>query len=279
MNWPYSKMPAMNLPTLSDHEFSLFQAMIHEIAGIHMPVAKKPLVSGRLAKRVKHFGLPSYGDYFQLLKKPNSSELQTAVDLLTTNETSFFREPRHFDFLRQQVLPGWQSGVRRLWSAASSSGEEAYTLAMMMASHARLDSWEIIGTDISSRVVAQAQRGQYPLERSTQIPPAMLSRFCLKGIGSQQGTFIMGDELRSRTRFSQRNLKSADLTSLGSFDIIFLRNVMIYFDVPTKRQIVTRLLRQLKPGGYLMVGHSESLNGIVSGLKSVAPAIYCKPAP
>lgn len=270
-------MPSTNQPVLSDHEFSLFQAMIHDIAGIHMPAVKKALVSGRLAKRLKHLGLPSYGAYFQLLQQPNSSELQVAVDLLTTNETSFFREPRHFQFLRDQILPHWDRGPRRIWSAASSSGEEAYTLAMVMASSARFDSWEIIGTDISARVIAQAQRGQYPIERSTQIPPNLLSRFCLKGVGSQAGTFLMGDALRSRTRFSHCNLKSDDLSRLGSFDIIFLRNVMIYFDAPTKHHIVTRLLRQLKPGGYLMIGHSESLNGVVTGLTSIAPAIYRKP--
>ncbi len=266
----------MEQPVLSDSEFSLFQKMIYDVAGIHLTAVKKTLVSGRLARRVKSLGLPSYGDYFQLLKKPGSKEMQKAVDLLTTNETFFFREQKHFDFLREQILPQWDGGMRRLWSAASSSGEEAYTLAMVMAEHARFDSWEIVGTDISSRVVEKAQRGHYPIERADNIPRHLLSRYCLKGVGNQDGTFIMSDALRNRIRFCHANLK-ADLTSLSSFDVIFLRNVMIYFDQPTKQQIVARLLMQLKPGGYLMVGHSESLNGVTSMLNTVAPSIYRKP--
>lgn len=286
MNWPCSaKSARQHAPaetlcverqlTLSDSEFSLFQKMIYDVAGIHLTDVKKTLVSGRLAKRVKHLGLDSYGDYFQLLRKPGSNELQIAVDLLTTNETFFFREKKHFDFLRDKVLPDWDGRMRRLWSAASSSGEEAYTLAMVMAEHARHDSWEIVGTDISSRVVEKAQRGHYPLERADNIPRHLLSRYCLKGVGSQEGTFIINDGLRSRTRFCHANLK-ADLTSLGSFDVIFLRNVMIYFDMPTKQQIVARLIMQLKPGGYMMVGHSESLNGVSRALTPVAPSIYRK---
>lgn len=268
----------MDHPTLSDSEFTLFQKMMYDVTGIHLTEVKKTLVSGRLARRIKQLGVGSYGDYFKLLKKPGSTEMQIAVDLLTTNETFFFREQKHFDFLRDRVLPQWDGGMRRLWSAASSSGEEAYTLAMVMAEHARTDAWEIVGTDISSRVVEKAQRGQYPLERAANIPRPLLTRYCLKGVGSQDGTFLVADTLRKRTRFCHANLKG-DLSSLGSFDVIFLRNVMIYFDMPTKQQIVARVIQQLKPGGYMMVGHSESLNGVSGALKPVAPSIYQKSLP
>lgn len=265
----------MDAPVLKDSEFALFRNMIYEIAGISMSDAKKALVGGRLAKRVKHHGLPSYSDYFKLLNSKGSSELQIAVDLLTTNETFFFREPKHFDFLRDRLLPGWRGGTRRLWSAACSSGEEAYTLAMVMASHCPTDAWEIVATDISTRVLERARSGHYAIERAKHIPNAYLSEYCLKGTGGQEGTFILTKEMRRRVDFRHANL-TTDLSHLGNFDVIFLRNVLIYFDVDTKRRVVSRLLRQLKPDGHLMVGHSESLNGIVEGLTVVVPSVYRK---
>ena len=267
----------MEQPQLSDREFTLFQKMIYDVAGIHMTPVKKALVSGRLAKRIKLLGFSSYGEYFRLLSKRGEPEMQIAVDLLTTNETYFFRETKHFDFLRDRVLPQWKQGTRRLWSAASSSGEEAYTLAMLMKEHWQHDTWEIVGTDISMRMVERARLGHYPMTRANNIPHQFLSNYCLKGIGGQTGTFLMSDEIRSHAQFRHANLKS-DLAELGLFDVIFLRNVMIYFDMTTKQQVARRVISQLKPGGYLMVGHSESLNGVTSELTAVAPSIYLKPS-
>lgn len=266
----------MEVLVLSEDEFGLFQKMIYETAGIHLANTKKPLVSGRLAKRVKHYGLSSYGEYFKLLSSGGNGELQMAVDLLTTNETFFFREPKHFDFLREHILPHWSTGPRRIWSAASSSGEEAYTLCMVLAEHSPTDAWEIVGTDISTRVLERARSGQYPMERAKNIPRELLSRYCLKGTGSQDGMFMIGRELRARAEFIHANLKD-DLGKLGKFDIIFLRNVLIYFDMETKQFVVSRLLRQLKPGGYIIVGHSESLNGVTDQVKVVVPSVYQKP--
>ena len=266
----------MDALVLKDSEFSLFQKMIYETAGINMTHAKKALVSGRLAKRVKHYGLSSYGDYFKLLSNSNTGEFQTAVDLLTTNETFFFRESKHYDFLRERVLPQWRSGPRRVWSAASSSGEEAYTLAMVLAEHAPNSSWEIVGTDISTRVLEKARSGHYPMERTKNIPDTYLKKYCLKGTGSQDGTFLISKELRARVNFTHANLKT-DLNQLGSFDLIFLRNVLIYFDLQTKQHVVSQAVRRLKPGGFLMVGHSESLNGITAGVNVVVPSVYRKP--
>jgi chemotaxis protein methyltransferase CheR len=240
-----------------------------------MSDAKKALVSGRLAKRVKHYGMASYAQYFEMLSSARNGEMQTAVDLLTTNETFFFREPKHFDFLRDTVLPAWRGGPRRVWSAASSSGEEAYTLAMVLAEHAPTADWEVVGTDISTRVVEKARAGHYPISRADKIPRQYLTKYCLKGVGSQEGTFVIDRALRDRVSFRHANLKE-DLGALGAFDVIFLRNVMIYFDLPTKRRVLERLIPMLKPGGYFMIGHSESLNGITDRLQVVHPSIYRK---
>ena len=266
----------MTIPVLTDNEFTLFQKMIYEIAGINMSNGKKALVSGRLAKRVKHYALSSYEEYFKLLSNAANDELQMAVDLLTTNETFFFREQKHFDFLRDRILPAWGRESRRVWSAASSTGEEAYTLAMMLAEHSPTDNWEIIGSDISTRVVEKARTGHYPIERAEKIPRSYLTRFCLKGTGSQQGTFLIDKALRQRVKFVHANLKE-NLTKLGSFDVIFLRNVLIYFDLETKQHVISQLVRQLKSGGHLIIGHSESLNGISNDLNVVIPSVYRKP--
>lgn len=266
----------MNEASLNDSEFTRFQQMIFDIAGISMTSAKKALVAGRLAKRLKHHGLDSYGAYFKLLSL-NQEEVQVAVDLLTTNETYFFREPKHFDFLRQRILPTHSSGRPfRVWSAACSSGEEPYTLAMVLADHLGEAAWDILGSDISIRVLEQARTGLYTMERMRGLAPAALHAHCLKGVGSQEGCFMIDPVLRRRVRFAHINLNEP-LPDVGEFDVIFLRNVMIYFQTETKRQVVARLQAKLRPGGFFVVGHSESLNGLSLGLETVAPSIYRKP--
>lgn len=265
----------MDVLTLSDKEFSLFQRMIYDIAGINLAGNKKALVSSRLAKRVKHFGLTSYGQYFDLLQSKAHNEHQIAIDLLTTHETFFFREPKHFDFVREKILPTWNQCPHRIWSAASSSGEEAFTLAMVLADHAPTKNWEIVGTDISTQILDRARSGHYAIERADNIPKPYLTKHCLKGIGLQTGTFIISPELTKHVQFVHANLKN-NLSHLGSFDIIFLRNVLIYFDNKTKQQVVSQLLKQLKPNGYFIVGHSESLNGVVDNLTAVVPSVYQK---
>ncbi len=268
-------MPAT---AISDHEFSQFQKLIYQLAGINLSPSKKALVSGRLAKRLAQYRLDSYGDYFRLLTaSPNSDELQIAVDLLTTNETYFFREPKHFDFLRAQVLPQHKPGSSfRVWSAACSSGEEPYSIAMVLADHLGSSQWEVVASDISTRVLDKARTGHYPLDRTEGISRAHLTRYCLKGVGSQEHTLLVDKELRDRVNFLQVNLNQP-LPSLGAFDVIFLRNVMIYFDQETKRQIVQRMLPLLKPGGHFLIGHSESLNGLIDALHPLSPSIYRKP--
>jgi chemotaxis protein methyltransferase CheR len=268
----------MDIASINDKEFSQFQDLIYKIAGISLSPAKKPLVSGRLAKRLREHRLASYGDYFKLLSSGNHpDEIQMAVDLLTTNETYFFREAKHFDFLRNNILAHHKKGQPfRVWSAASSSGQEPYTIAMVLADCLGDQPWEVVASDISTRVLERARSGHYPLEQTRHIPKSYLNKFCLKGVGSKEGSFLVGRSLRSRVNFMQVNLNST-LPKLGEFDLVFLRNVMIYFDEDTKRQVVRRIMGQLKPGGHLLIGHSESLNGIVDEMKPLVPSVYRKP--
>lgn len=268
----------MEAVSITEREFAQFQRLLYDHAGISLSPVKKALVAGRLAKRLRELQLLSYGAYFQYLSGAQArDEFQIAVDLLTTNETYFFREPKHFEFLEKDVLPAHRPGMSfRVWSAACSSGEEPYSIAMVLAHHLGEGPWEVVGSDISTRVLEKANGGQYPLERAHSIPKHYLQRYCLKGVGSQEGTFLIDRQLRGRVRFLQINLNTA-LPKLGEFDVIFLRNVMIYFDADTKRQVVARMLPLLKPHGCFLVGHSESLNGITEALDLIKPSIYRKP--
>ncbi|MDR7308672.1 protein-glutamate O-methyltransferase CheR [Rhodoferax saidenbachensis] len=263
---------------LQDREFAQFSDMMYRIAGINMAPTKKPLVSSRLARRLKHYNLGSYADYFRLINSPQGKdELQMAVDMLTTNETHFFREPKHFDFLRQRILPERRKGMSfRVWSAACSSGEEPYSVAMVLDELLGNQPWEVVASDISTRILDKARNGLFSLERLPEIPKPYLSRHCLKGVGEYDGTLLIDKTLRERVRFLPHNLTDVP-GKLGEFDVIFLRNVMIYFDQETKQKVVRNLLPLLRPGGYFLVGHSETLNGITSEVKPVAPAIYRKP--
>ena len=268
----------MQIAALNDSEFQQFQSWLHFTAGINLSSSKRALVAGRLSKRLKHYNLSSYGDYFRLIShKTDGAELQLALDLLTTNETHFFREPKHFDFLRLQVLPKVQPGKTfRVWCAASSSGEEPYSLAMTLADGLLDTPWEIIASDISTSVLEQARSAHYAMTKADKIPRPLLAKYCLKGIGPQEGTFLIEEKLCSRVNFMQINLNTT-LPKMGEFDMIFLRNVMIYFDMDTKRQVVARMLPHLKSGGLFIVSHSESLNGIADSLKLITPSIYRKP--
>jgi chemotaxis protein methyltransferase CheR len=263
---------------LTDREFAQFQRFIYEAAGITLSNEKKALVAGRLAKRVNECRAQSYGAYFRLLESGElEGEVQRAVDLLTTNETYFFREPKHFERLRQLATAPRSPGAFRVWSAASSSGEEAYSIAMVLADALAGRPWEVIASDISERVLARARKGHYAVERAQHVPPEYLKRFCLRGVGPQEGTLLITRALRNQVRFTSINLNER-LPSLGVFDVIFLRNVMIYFSLQTKQQVVARIVAQLKPGGHLFIGHAESLNDVNDELVLLAPAVYQKPA-
>ena len=267
----------MSIP-LSDSEFRVIQQFVYRHAGIHLHLGKKALVCGRLDKRLQHHQCSSYSDYFRWIQSSEGrTEQQICMDLLTTNETYFFREPKHFDWFAQylQRLPA-SSQPLRVWSAASSSGEEAYSLAMVLQEYCP-QPWQILGSDLSMRVLERARTGHYAMARAKHIPPALLKKYCLKGTGNQDGTFLIQRALRERVDFIHLNLNHA-LPQVGKFDVIFLRNVMIYFDTATKQSVVQRLVQQLRPGGYLCVGHSESLNDLQHPLQQQAPAIFRLPA-
>ncbi len=277
MNGPAAGHPSG--AAITDQEFALFQRLIYKIAGISLSDAKKVLLVGRLAKRLKHYGLPTFSQYYRMLATgQHPEELQVMVDLLTTNETYFFREPRHFEFLRDEIIrPRRSPAPFRVWSAACSTGEEVYTLAMLLAETLPNAPWEVVGSDISTQVLAKAEAGHYPLERNEGIPPAYLVKYCLKGVRAQSGSFLITPELKRRTHFQQVNLTLPVDAGIGDFEVIFLRNVMIYFDMETKRKVVANLLPRLKSGGHLIIGHSETLNGIQQGLEPVRATIYRKP--
>lgn len=264
---------------ITDAELAQFQRFIFDAAGITMSSSKKQLVMGRLGKRVALHKLDTFSQYFNLLASgSHPDEVQMAVDLLTTNETYFFRESKHFDFLRTQAVAA-RNRLQpfRVWSAASSSGEEAYSIAMVLADCLGTTPWEVLGTDISTHVLEGAVRALYTMERARHIPPDYLRRYCLKGTGEQEGRLLIDRNLRSKVLFRHVNLNTP-LPHLGQFDFVFLRNVMIYFSDETKREVVGRVISTIKPGGYFFVGHSESLNSISTAVASVAPSIYRRPA-
>jgi len=268
---------------INDNDFELIRNWIYEVAGITLTPAKKNLVTGRLGKRVQALGYSSFGDYIRPIIAARAGdsaaiqERQFAINALTTNETYFFREPAHFDFLKDVIIPQWQGGeARRIWSAASSSGEEAYTAAMVLTMSLPQVRWDIVGTDINSEVVAHAGKALYPLSRAEKIPSQYLKAYCLKGIGKMEGLFQITPKVKSRVSFQTANI-TEEQTTLGRFDLIMLRNVLIYFDKASKQRVVNNLINRLKPGGYLFIGHAESLNGLNYDLKMIKTAIYQRP--
>ena len=260
---------------LSQASFSAVVNMFHDVSGIRLVDSKRQLVIGRLQRLAKEAGTDNLDDYVAQMLRGSEQERVKVVDRLTTNETYFFREPQHFDFLNKWLAQRAPGQKVRIWSAASSSGEEAYSIAMVLADKIGSAGWEIVGTDLSTTVVESARRALYPMDRARQTPPDYLKRFCLKGQGPYQGQLLVSKALRQNVRFQTANLMQP-LPDLGQFDIVFLRNVLIYFEPDAKREIVERVIRLIKPNGYLFTGHSESLSNLQLDLKSVSPAIYAR---
>jgi chemotaxis protein methyltransferase CheR len=262
---------------LTDADFKGFQQLIHSVAGITLADSKRALVSGRLNKRLGASGAASFSEYLRLITSGRTpQELQTAVDLLTTNETYFFREPKHFEYLKAEVRALRElARPLRVWSAASSSGEEAYSIAMLLED-LRPSRWEVMGSDISQRVLEKARAGQFSMDRLSHLPAGYLQRFCLQGTGTSAGLMQVQANLRARVNFRQINL-NRELPKMPPFDVIFLRNVLIYFNAETRGQVLSRVLGCLCPGGLLMIGHSDSLVGLDLGLQQLAPSIFRKP--
>ena len=271
------KMNVHHVPDLKQNEFKKFQDLIYKLAKISISDAKRSLVAGRLSKRIRHYRLNSYDEYFQLVNRPDQlTERQMMVDLLTTNETYFFREPKHFDYLKQKVLPAIKQRPVKVWSAACSTGAEPYTLAMVLEDAVGRGNWEIFATDISSRVLEVARKGVYPMDATKNIPKHYLHKYCLKGVGDAEGTFQIDTPLRRSIKFAHLNL-NGEWPDIDSFHIIFLRNVMIYFDHDTKDKLVQKIARKILPQGHFFISHSETLHSINSGLKTIQPSVYQKP--
>lgn len=260
--------------SLSQQAFAAVTALFHRVSGIRLSEAKHALVVSRLQKLAQEAGEADLDRYVQGLTQGGApaEELTRLIDRLTTNETYFFREPQHFEHLAGRAAAAG-SDEFRVWSAASSSGEEAYSISMVLADKRGGRPWSVVGTDLSTAVVAAARRGLYGMERTHNVPDAYLRRYCLKGQGAYEGQLLIARELRARVRFETANLMQP-LPALPMFDVIFLRNVLIYFDGAAKAQIVRRVIGQLAPGGVLYTGHAESLTGLDLPLRPLAPAIY-----
>jgi chemotaxis protein methyltransferase CheR len=266
--------------------FTKFQQLIYREAGIWLAIHKHALLTGRLARRLRLLGLKNMQEYYQLVTQPDQQhERAVMIDCITTNETHFFREPRHFNYLERQVFPKWQqegvTGERpmrlRVWSAGCSTGEEPYSLAMLLLKNfPETKGWniEVLGTDISTRVLEKARAAMYPIEKSKDIPAEHLRAYMLKGKGEHKGLMKVSPELHRVVRFARVNLHADSYPILGSFDLIFCRNVLIYFDQESKIKVIEGILRHLSPAGLLFVGHSEHLGGIAPSLTTVGPTIH-----
>lgn len=263
---------------MSDQAFRAVTELFHEVAGIRLGDNKQALVAGRLQKLAQEAGEPDVDHYVDKVVRglAPADELVRVIDRLTTNETYFFREPQHFEDLAERAAQA-PRGEFTVWSAASSSGEEAYSVAMVLAERLGKAPWRVIGTDLSTAMVASAQRALYPLDRARLMPEAYLKRHCLRGQGEYAGQLLIARELRERVSFQTANLMQA-LPALPAFDVIFLRNVLIYFDAPAKAQIVRNVLTRMKPDGVLYTGHAESISGLGLPLRALAPAIHVRAA-
>lgn len=264
---------------IGDREMLLFQQLFREHIGLHLPSSKKALLCSRLSRRVGELSMSSLSEYYAMIARPEEkAERQRAIDLITTNETYFFREREHFNALRDTILPDMRDRYQmKVWSAASATGEEAYSIAMLLDDHRSGQRWSIFASDVSQRVLSFARRAVYPMARGEKIPSDYLSQYCLCGTGEYEGHFLIDQSLRKRVVFEQRNLLELPSDMDSMFDVIFLRNVIIYFDFLTKVKVLTSVIEKLRPGGWLIVGHAESLHGMPLHLQMMAPSIYRRP--
>jgi chemotaxis protein methyltransferase CheR len=267
---------------LSDHHFERIRAIVYRNCGISLHESKKVLLSTRLRKRLRATGCKSYGEYLKLLKEnEGGDELIMMLDAVSTNTTGFFREMKHFEFLRDTVFPSYQArGLKRLrlWSAGCSSGEESYTLAICLLEYfGEISSFDIkiLATDISTKVLNQAAEGIYSDKRLVNIPKYQLSKYFQRGTGKRAGFYRIKPELRQMVEFRRHNLMHK-LEFEDSFHLIFCRNVMIYFDNENRQAIVERFHRCLLEGGYLVLGHAESIVGTKHQFRYIQPSVYQK---
>jgi chemotaxis protein methyltransferase CheR len=271
---------------LSDVDFRRFSVLVHEKCGINLHQGKKELVRVRLGKRLRNAGFEDFKAYYRFVTEEDSGdELVKMLDAISTNLTSFFREARHFDFLRQVVFPGYSAGKEgpglpkfRFWSAGCSSGEEPYSLAMWLVEHLGKNphfNMKVLATDISTKALAQAERGVYPATRLEKIPTSIVRKYFHRGYGRQKGYFKVKPSLRKMVQFRRLNLMEP-FPFKETFDVILCRNVMIYFDNTTQEALANKLYDVLLDGGYLFIGHSETLTRISHQFNYIKPSVYQK---
>ena len=276
-------MPAP-IPELAAEEFSLFQALVLRESGIHLGAKNRAMLVSRLWKRLRALELNSFSAYYRRVKT-DPQEMVCMLDCVCTNETHFFREPAAFECLRHHIFPEWiaqadanrRSRTLRVWSAACSTGEEPFSLAMALLSNLPTSlGWnvEVLGTDLSTRVLARASAGVWPAEKISDVPADYQRRFLLKGFGPEKGRIKAAENLRQAVRFQRLNLMHEHYPLSGPFDLIFCRNVLIYFEWITKVAVVNRIGKFLAPGGYLFLGHAESLHGVADKLDTVTPKVF-----
>jgi chemotaxis protein methyltransferase CheR len=270
---------------IATEDYEYIRRLVYEHSRINLGADKTELVRSRVQKRLRALGIQDFETYCRLLDTPDGEEELTALlDVISTNVTHFFREYPHFEYMRDVVLPDWQQSrggkpgsVLRVWSAACSSGEEPYSIAILLADYFRgrpAVDWQITATDISTRMLATAEQGVYQADRVKLPVSEWLPAYFQKGTGSWEGHCRVKPSLRQRVSFRRLNLFQWPYPFTQRFDLIFCRNVMIYFDRETQAQLIPRLAEQMVPGGHLMVGHSESLIGMEHRLKAMRPSIY-----
>ena len=261
--------------------FEAFQEIAYQKAGIFLRPGKAALVQARLAKRLRELGLASEREYLARLRTDGEDELVLFLDAISTNFTKFFREEDHFDTLAEDVRALLGAGQERFrfWCAGCSSGEEPYTAAMVLEPLLRGRDWRILATDISTRVLARAAEGIYGEEEVEPIPQGLRRQY-LESAGTDEGgpRWVISGRLRERIVFHRLNLANRPYAMKGPLDAVFCRNVMIYFDRPMRAGLVGQIERLLRPGAHLFIGHSETLNGIESQLRSERPSVYRLPA-
>lgn len=262
------------MKNLSPEAFRTIQEWLYQTAGILINAQKGSMVVSRLWRRVEALGLEDFDAYLiYALGAGGAAERAEMLDRLTTNETYFFRESAHFARFKTQIIPSLKGRSVKVWCAAASTGEEPYSLAMVLADQLGAESWQLVASDICGRALKQAFNGLYRLERMELLPVDYLKRYCRRGTGDYQGMMLIDRELRARVRFEQHNLLHP-WPEAGGFDVIFLRNVLIYFDQPTRQRVIDNLCAALRPGGWLIIGHCESLAGIHTPLQQLAPSVY-----
>jgi chemotaxis protein methyltransferase CheR len=264
---------------LSDGHFKRVCRLVYHFSGIHLKEGKEALVKTRLMKRLRALKMENFDDYLSYVESHDGDcEVNWMIDVMTTNQTSFFREPAHFDFLRERYFPNLKNEKLRFWSAACSTGQEPYSLAMLIKDNVSdflSKDIRILATDISQSVLERARNGQYPQEQLKGMTKEMIRKHFSRIDDKSSNTYKIKEDLRLMISFAWLNLTEG-WPMKGPFQVIFCRNVMIYFDRLTQQKLVRRFWDLLEPGGYLFVGHSEGLSAISHSFQYVQPAIYKK---